>query len=79
MELLLSLGADARAVNVEGKTPLLVAAESGADQSAALLIACGESDLDAADNRFQCAAIHWAACVELARAVLFVVVARGFL
>jgi len=60
VELLLGMEADVNAVNVQSKTPLLVAAESGAEQSAALLIACG-SDLDAVDAKYQCAPIHWAA------------------
>lgn len=54
------MGADPAVRNVQGKTPLLVAAESGAEESAAMLIAVG-SDLDAVDSRYGCAAIHWAA------------------
>ena len=54
------MGADPSLKNVEGKTPLLVAAECGAAESAAMLIAVG-SDLDAADTRYKCTAIHWAA------------------
>ena len=60
MELLLGMGADPSVKNVQGKTPLLVAAENGADESAAMLIAVG-SDLDAVDSRYGCGPIHWAA------------------
>ena len=58
----MGLGADIDARNVEAKTPLLVAAESGAEKAAMLLVA-GGADVEAVDSRYRCTPLHWASYV----------------